>query len=51
MLAAKRPTPGHEARRPIRSPQLRYEPQLADRFRGMQACSLRRRLGTDERRG
>jgi hypothetical protein len=45
MLAAKRATPGQEARRPVRSHQVRYESQLAERFRGMQACGLRRRLG------
>jgi hypothetical protein len=44
MLAAKRPLSGEEARRPVGTPQHRYESQLADRFRGMQACCLSRRL-------
>jgi hypothetical protein len=50
MLAVKRTTPGEEARRPVRTSQFRYESQLAERFRGMQACGLRRRLGPDTRR-
>jgi hypothetical protein len=43
----KRARSSEEARRPHRSPQLRYEAQLADRFRGMDSSCLRRRIGRD----
>jgi hypothetical protein len=43
----KRVRSSEEARRPHRGPQLRYEAQLADRFRGMDSSCLRRRLGRD----
>jgi hypothetical protein len=45
--AAKRDRSSEQARRPHRGPQLRYEAQLADRFRGMDSSCLRRRIGRD----
>jgi hypothetical protein len=45
--AVKRSRSGEQARRPYRGPRLRYEAQLADRFRGMDSCCLRRRIGRD----
>jgi hypothetical protein len=44
---AKRSKAGEEARRPYSGPRLRSEAQLADRFRGMDSCCLRRRIGRD----
>jgi hypothetical protein len=47
----KRPTNGEvTTRRPIRASHLRPDIELAERFRGMRASSLRRRLGRDLRR-
>jgi hypothetical protein len=47
----KRPTNGEvTTRRPIRASHLRPDVELAERFRGMRASSLRRRLGRDLRR-
>ena len=47
----KRPRSSEEARRPHRAAQLRYDAQLADRFRAIDACCLSRRIPRDSIRG
>lgn len=46
----KRPRSGEEARRPHRRPELRYDAQLAERFRAMDSSCLRRRIPRDASR-